>query len=78
MNLNLETQELRKRVSELEAQVHFLFKRLGVTFVAGAFELDPADGEVAEWLKKGDALKVAATYRSLLLQENANDNQLGS
>lgn len=65
MNIDLQTQALRERVSKLEALVRFLYKHLGVTYVQGDFELDPADKEVAEWLKQRNELKALAAYRAI-------------
>jgi ribosomal protein L7/L12 len=65
MNSDLQTQVLRERVSKLEALVRFLYKHLDVTYVQGDFELDPADKEVAEWLKQHNELKAMAAYRSI-------------
>jgi hypothetical protein len=53
MNDELEIQAVRARLSKLEAEVRFLYKHLGVTFVP-TFELDPTDKAVVEFLKKGD------------------------
>lgn len=64
MNEELEIQAVRARVSKLEAEMRFLYKHLGVTFVP-SFELDPADKEVAEFIKKGDAMRAVATYRAV-------------
>jgi hypothetical protein len=59
MNDEPEIQAVRARVSKLEAEVRFLYKHLWVTFVP-TFELDPADRDVAEFLKKGDEMRALA------------------
>jgi hypothetical protein len=64
MNDELEIQALRGRVSKLEAEMRFLYKHLGVTFIP-SFELDPADKDVVEFLKKGDEMRALATYRAV-------------
>ena len=64
MNEELAVQAVRARVAKLEAEMRFLYKHLGVTF-APTFELDPADREVAEWLKKGNEIKAIAEYRAV-------------
>lgn len=64
MNEELAVQAVRARVAKLEAEVRFLYKHLGVTFVP-SFELDPADKEVAEWLKKGNEIKAITEYRAV-------------
>jgi ribosomal protein L7/L12 len=64
MNEELAVQAVRTRVAKLEAEVRFLYKHLGVTFVP-SFELNPADKEVAEWLKKGNEIKAIAEYRAV-------------
>ena len=66
MNEELAVQTVRARVAKLEAEVRFLYKHLGVTFVP-TFELDPADKEVAEWLKKGNEIKAIGEYRAVHL-----------
>lgn len=63
MNEELAVQAVRVRVAKLEAEMRFLYKHLGVTFVP-TFELDPADKEVADWLKKGNEIKAIAAYRA--------------
>lgn len=64
MNADIQIQAVRERVAKLEAEMRFLYKHLGVTFVP-TFELDPADKEVAEHLKKGDEIKAIAAYRTI-------------
>jgi len=65
MNLDLQAQVLRERISKLEAEVRFLYKHLNVTFEPGAyFELDPRDRETAEFLKKGDEMGALKSYRT--------------
>jgi len=64
MNDELEIRAVRERVSKLEAEMRFLYKHFGVTFVS-SFELDPADKEVAEFIKKGDDLKAMQAYRGV-------------
>jgi ribosomal protein L7/L12 len=64
MNEELAVQAVRARVAKLEAEMRFLYKHLGVTFVP-SFELEPADKEVAEWLKKGNEIKAIAEYRAV-------------
>lgn len=66
MNEELAVQAVRARVAKLEAEMRFLYKHLGVTFVP-TFELDPADKEVAEWLKKNNEIKAIAAYRAVHL-----------
>jgi ribosomal protein L7/L12 len=62
MNVEIQMEGARKRIAKLEAEMRFLYKHLGVTF-APTFELDPADKDVAEWLRKGDEMKAIAAYR---------------
>jgi ribosomal protein L7/L12 len=64
MDAEVELQTVRERVKKLEAEVRFLYKHLGVTFVP-AFELDPADQEVVDWLKAGDTMKAIMAYREV-------------
>ncbi|MDD2921209.1 MAG: hypothetical protein PHQ36_02890 [Anaerolineales bacterium] len=64
MNEELEIQAVRARVSKLEAEVKFLYKHLGVTFVP-SFELDPADMEVVEFLKKREEMRAIGSYRNI-------------
>ena len=64
MNDELEIRAVRERVSKLEAEMRFLYKHLGVNFVP-SFELDPADKDVAEFIKKGDDLKAMQAYRAV-------------
>ena len=66
MNEELAVQAVRSRVAKLEAELKFLYKHLGVTFVP-SFELNPADKEVAEWLKKGNEIKAIGEYRAVHL-----------
>lgn len=64
MNEDLQIQALRTRVAKLEAEMRFLYKHLNVTFVP-TFEVDPADTEVVEWLKKKNEIKAMGTYRAI-------------
>ncbi|NUM49131.1 MAG: hypothetical protein HUU38_30900, partial [Anaerolineales bacterium] len=64
INTDLQTQALRERVSKLEAEMRFLYKHLNVTFVP-TFEVDPADREVVEWLKKKNEIQAIAKYRAI-------------
>jgi hypothetical protein len=64
MNDELEIRAVRERVSKLEAEMRYLYKHFDVTFVP-SFELDPADKEVAEFIKKGDDLKAMQAYRAV-------------
>jgi len=65
MNVELQSQVLRERISKLEAQVRFLYKHLNVTYVPGAdFDLDPRDQATADFLKKGDELGAIKSYRA--------------
>ena len=66
MNEELAVQAVRSRVAKLEAELKFLYRHLGVTFVP-SFELNPADKEVAEWLKKGNEIKAIGEYRAVHL-----------
>lgn len=53
---------LRGRISKLEAQIQFLYKHLGVTFVPEAVAND--DAEIVEYLKKGDVMRAIRAHRS--------------
>jgi len=64
MNADLEVQALSERVHKLEAKVHFIMKHFDLTFVP-TFDLDPADTEVVEWLKKKNDIKAVAAYRAV-------------
>ncbi len=52
---------LRRRVSELEAQVEFLYRHLGVTFVPDPSLID--DSKILEQLKKGNLIEAVKLYR---------------
>ena len=54
---------LRGRISKLEAQVQFLYKHLGVTFVPESVSIDEA--EIVEYLKKGDVMGAIRMHRSI-------------
>lgn len=64
MSTEIEVQALRTRVAKLEAEMRFLYKHLNVTFVP-TFEVDPADKDVVEWLKKKNEIQAIATYRAI-------------
>lgn len=53
---------LRGRISKLEAQIQFLYKHLGVTFVPETVAND--DAEIVEYLKKGDVMGAIRAHRS--------------
>ncbi len=57
----LETAQLRKRVTLLEGKVAFLYEHLGLTFVPEPLPTD--DPNVVEQLKKGNVLGAIAAYR---------------
>jgi hypothetical protein len=53
--------KLRDRTIQLEGQVKFLYKHLGVTFVP---EAEPGDDpKIIEFLKKGDLLNAIKVHR---------------
>ncbi len=52
---------LRRRVMDLEAQVEFLYRRLGVTFVPDPSLID--DSKIIEQLKKGNLIEAIKIYR---------------
>jgi len=54
---------LRGRISKLEAEMSFLYKHLGVTFVPESVPTD--DVEIVEYLKKGDVMGAIRTHRSI-------------
>lgn len=55
--------KLRNRVIQLEGQVAFLYRHLGVTFVPEASPLD--DPGIIEQLKKGNLLGAIKVHREL-------------
>ena len=54
---------LRDRVIHLEGQIAFLYKHLGVTFVAESAPND--DPRIIEALKKGSLLEAIKVYREI-------------
>jgi len=58
-----EIAKLRSHIAKLEAQIHFLYKHLGVTFVAETVAIE--DAEIVEYLKKGDVLGAIRAHRSI-------------
>lgn len=56
-------QHLRKRVTQLEGQVAFLYKHLGLTFVPETNISD--DPGIIELLKKGKMIDAIKIYREL-------------
>ena len=63
MEVEFEVSKLRDRVVSLEAQVAFLYKHLGVTFVPEVGADD--DPRIIEQLKKGNKLGAIKIYREL-------------
>ncbi len=63
MQPEIEIQKLSKRIIQLEAQVAFLYKHLGIEFVP---ELAPTDDpRIVELLKKGDKLGAIKLHREI-------------
>jgi len=63
MQPEIEIQKLSRRVIQLEAQVAFLYKHLGVEFVPEAAPND--DPRIIEQLKKGNKLEAIKLYREI-------------
>ena len=63
MTGELEVAQLRKRVTQLEGKVAFLYEHLGLTFVPESLLTD--DPRVVDGLKKGNLLKAIAAYRQI-------------
>jgi hypothetical protein len=59
----LEVAQLRKRVTQLEGKVAFLYEHLGLTFVPEPLLTD--DPRVVDELKQGNLLKAIAVYRQI-------------
>ena len=53
---------LRVRVAELESQVEFLYKRLGITYVR---EIGTEDARIIDMLKKGNKIEAIKIYREI-------------
>ena len=65
MNEVLEIEALRKRVSQLEAKMYFLYKHFDVTFVPEEVPPEEADPKVVAQLKKGDLMGAIREYRGI-------------
>ncbi len=52
---------LRRRVMDLEAQVEFLYRHLGVTFVPDPSQID--NSKILEQLAKGNLVEAVKIYR---------------
>jgi hypothetical protein len=63
MQPEIEIQKLSKRIIQLEAQVAFLYKHLGVEFVPESAPTD--DPRIIELLKKGDKLGAIKLHREI-------------
>ena len=63
MQPEVEIQKLSKRIIQLEGQVAFLYKHLGVEFVPEAAPND--DPRIVELLKKGNRLEAVKLYREI-------------
>lgn len=63
MQPEIEIQKLSKRVIQLEGQVAFLYKHLGIEFVPEARPDD--DPHIVELLKKGDKLGAIKLHREI-------------
>ena len=63
MQVELEVTKLRDRVIHLEAEVAFLYKHLGVTFVPESKPED--DPRIIAALQKGSLLEAMKIYREL-------------
>jgi len=55
--------KMRDRVIQLEGQIRFLYKHLGVEFVAESAPQD--DPKIIEALKKGNLLEAIKVYRTI-------------
>jgi len=63
MQPEVEIQKLSKRIIQLEGQVAFLYKHLGIEFVPEAAPND--DPRIVELLKKGNRLEAVKLYREI-------------
>ncbi len=55
--------QLRSKVYELEAQLNFLYKHLGVSYVPDTSSEDARDAKIIELLKKGDMIGAIKAHR---------------
>ncbi len=72
MSSESEINELRSRVDELEAQVHFLFKHLGVTYVKDPYFEKVKTAQVVDRIKKGDMTGAVQIHRELFNSSQAD------
>lgn len=63
MQAEIEIQKLSKRIVQLEGQVAFLYKHLGVEFVPEAAAND--DPRIVEQLRKGNKVEAIKLYREI-------------
>ncbi len=63
MQTELEVYKLRERIIHLEAEVDFLYKHLGITFVPEPRTDD--DPKIVELVRKGDLLGAIKMHREL-------------
>ncbi len=63
MSNETEIIDLRGRVIRLEAQIEFLYRNFGPTFVDDQFP--PDDSEVVELIQKGNLIGAIAAYRRI-------------
>ncbi len=59
--LEQEVDSLRGRVRNLEDQVEFLYRRLGITYTPDSVPMD--DPRIIEQLKKGNLIEAIKIYR---------------
>jgi ribosomal protein L7/L12 len=62
-DIEREVAELRQRVARLEGRLEFLYRHLGVTFVAESAPGD--DPRIIEAVKRGDSLGAIKVYREI-------------
>jgi ribosomal protein L7/L12 len=63
MQAEIEIQKLNRRISQLEGQVAFLYKHLGMEFVPESAPTD--DARIVDALKKGNKIDAIRLYREI-------------
>jgi hypothetical protein len=65
MSSEAEINELRSRMDEMEAEIHFLFKHLGVSYVKDPYFEKVKTAQVVDRIKKGDINGAIQMHREL-------------